>query len=80
MPMFTVARQYLVPIFQHPTVEATDETAACHAVMDDNEHPWDGARTDRESARATTIIGVWTGDTAYAGTAMTVPTALAGDD
>ena len=80
MPMFTVARQYLVPIYQTVTVAAADAAAACRALLDDNDYPWDGAKTDWESARATTIESVWSGDTSYAGTALPVPAELSGAD
>lgn len=80
MPMFTVARQYLVPVYQTITVDAVDAAAACHAVMDDDAYPWDGAKTDWESARATTNESVGSGDTAYADTALPVPPELGGDD
>ena len=43
MPTFTVARQYLVPVFQTITLEAADAATACHFVTDDDAYPGDTA-------------------------------------
>ena len=47
MPKFVVERQYLVPMFQHIVVEATNLEAACKkAISDDIDwgHPGNGLR------------------------------------
>ena len=67
MPMFTVERSYLVPVYQHVTVEADHVTAACIAALDEDAHPWDNDKVDYESAQATTLSGAWAGQTAYEG-------------
>ena len=70
MPMFTVERSYLVPVYQHVTVEAAGVTAACTAALDEAAHPWDNDKVDFESARETTVTGAWTGTTAYEGPSL----------
>ena len=67
MPMFTVERSYLVPVYQHVTVEADDVAAACTAALDEAAHPWDNDKVDYESARETSVTAAWTGPTAYEG-------------
>lgn len=72
MPMFTVERSYLVPVYQHVTVEAAGVAAACTAALDEAAHPWDNDKVDYESARETTVTGAWTGTTAYEGPCLLV--------
>lgn len=60
---FTVERAYLVPVYQHVTVEAEDAAEACRIALDHDD--WDSQIADYESARATYIDGVWQGATAY---------------
>ena len=72
MPMFTVERSYLVPVYQHVTVEADDVATACTAALDEDAHPWDNDKVDYESARETTVTGAWTGTTAYEGPCLLV--------
>ena len=62
MPLFTVERQYLVPVYEHLTIEAADAEAACRAAVDEDAHPWDDPKTDYELARETCVSGVWAGD------------------
>lgn len=57
---FTVEIQYLLPVFQHITVEADSVEAACAlAVQHDN---WDHAREDYDSARETTVTRIAEGE------------------
>ena len=70
MPMFTVERSYLGPVYQHGTVEADDVATACTAALDEAAHPWDNDKVDFESARETTVTGAWTGTTAYEGPSL----------
>jgi len=72
MPMFTVERSYLVPVYQHVTVEAAGVAAACTAALDEAAHPWDNDKVDCESAGETTVTGAWTGTTAYEGPCLLV--------
>lgn len=73
MPMFTVERQYLVPVFQHITLETADVASACTTALDEDEYPWDGEKIDYECARQTTLSGVWAGPTAYDGDSLPLP-------
>ena len=73
MPMFTVERQYLVPVFQHLTLEADDAASACAAALDEEAFPWEGDKVDYDSARETTLIGLWTCPTAYDGKSLPLP-------
>ena len=77
MPLFTVERQYLVPVYEHLTIEAVDADAACHAAVDEDAHPWDDPKTDYESARETCGSGVWAGAEAHVGDCLAVPEDLA---
>lgn len=70
MPMFTVERSYLVPVYQHVTVAADDVATACTAALDEDAHPWDNDEVDYESAQATTVTGVWAGPAAYDGPSL----------
>ena len=70
MPMFTVERSYLVPVYQHVTVEADDVATACTAALDEDAHPWDNDKVDYESAQATTVTGAWAGPAAYEGPSL----------
>ena len=77
MPLFTVERQYLVPVYEHLTIEAETAEAACHAAVDEDAHPWGhNVKTDYESSRATTISGLWSGAQAHVGECLTIPTEL----
>ena len=67
MTTFTIERSYLVPVYQHITVEAGDVTAAYAAALDEDAHPWVNDKVDYESAQATTVTGAWGGPTAYDG-------------
>ena len=67
MPMFTVERSYLAPIYQHIAVEGDDVATACTAALDEDVHPWDNDKVDYETAQATTVTGAWAGPTAYDG-------------
>ena len=80
MPVYTVERQYLVPAFQHITLEAESPEAAMRAAMDESRFPWgDNTTTDYEGARAHHISGAWEGEDAYQGEAFAVPADLAGE-
>ena len=57
MQMFTIERSYLVPVYQHVTVEADDAASACTAALDEGVHPWDNDKVDYENARETTATG-----------------------
>jgi len=70
MTTFTIERSYLVPVYQHITVEAGDVTGACAAALDEDAHPWDNDKVDYESARETTVTGAWTGPAAYEGPSL----------
>lgn len=63
MPKFTIERQYLVPEFQHVTVEADTPEAAMQLAMDSDD--WEGSKTDYESARPHYITAAWTGEAAH---------------
>lgn len=68
MPTFTIERQYMVPVFQHITLEADTAEAAMREALDEDKHDWDegaGAKTDYESARETYVSACWAGDEAY---------------
>jgi len=67
MPMFTVERSYLVPVYQHVTVEAADVGTACTAALDEVANPWENDKVEYEIARETSVTGAWTGPTAYEG-------------
>ena len=70
MTTFTIERSYLVPVYEHVTVDAADVAAACVAALDEDAHPWDNDKIDYESARETTVTGAWTGPTAYEGPSL----------
>ena len=70
MPMFTVERSYLVPVYQHVTIEADDVATACTAALDEQTNPGENDKVDYDSARETTVPGAWTGPTAYEGPSL----------
>jgi hypothetical protein len=56
MPRYVIERQFLVPMFEHIFVEASDFETACREAIDDVAQPWgDDAKLDWDSARSTTI-------------------------
>lgn len=74
MPTFTVERQYLVPVYDHLTLDAVDVAAACQLALDEDVHPWgDNPAADYETSRETQISGVWTGGTAHVGACLEIP-------
>lgn len=78
MPMFTVERQYLVPVYEHITLEAETAEAACRAAVDEDLHPLgDNPKTDYESSRETCVSGIWAGDAAHDGGCLAIPEDLA---
>ncbi len=70
MPIFTIERSYLVPVYQHLTIEADDVTAACTAALDTDSHPCENDKIDYDGIRETTVTGAWRGPTAYEGTCL----------
>ena len=58
MPRYIIERQYLLPVYQHLAVEASDLDLACREALDDGEHDWEGAQEDYESSRPTAIVSV----------------------
>jgi hypothetical protein len=57
MTIFTIERSYLVPVYEHVTVEADDVAEACTAALDEDTHPWENDKVDYESARGTAVTG-----------------------
>jgi hypothetical protein len=56
MPIFVIERQYLLPIYQHLVIEASDLAAAYKEAVEGN-HDWEDAVEDGDNARPTTISG-----------------------
>ena len=57
MPRYVIERQFLVPMYEHIFVDASNFEAACRQALDDYAQPWgDDAKLDWESARSTTIV------------------------
>jgi hypothetical protein len=56
MPRYVIERQFLVPMYEHILVEASDLQTACRQALDDCAQPWgDDAKLDWDSAHSTTI-------------------------
>lgn len=71
MPTFTIERRYLVPVYQHVTIEAdTPEEAMAKALELDD---WSNSRTDDENAGPTFITEAWEGETPYGAVAIDIP-------
>jgi len=51
-----IERQYLLPIYQHLVIEASDLDAACKEAVE-GDHDWEGAVEDGDNARPTTVSG-----------------------
>lgn len=79
MTTFTIERQYLVPMYQHLTIEADTPEAAMRIAMAHED--WYSARIDFESGLESGlphhISGCWTGPRAYEGEACPVPRDIA---
>jgi hypothetical protein len=56
MPIFVIERQYLLPVYQHLVIEASDLAAACKEAVE-GDHDWKDAVEDGDNARLTTISG-----------------------
>ena len=53
MPKYAIERQYLVPVYQHLSIDAPDLDAACRQALDHDD--WDSSETDYDNSRETTI-------------------------
>ena len=56
MPRYIIERQYLLPVYQHLSLESPDLESACREALDDGEHDWEDAQEDYEGSRPTTIV------------------------
>ena len=56
MPRYIIERQYLLPVYQHLALDASDLDSACREALDDGEHDWEDAQEDYEGSRLTTIV------------------------
>ena len=56
MPIFVIERQYLLPVYQHLVIEASDLAAACKEAVE-GDHDWEGVVEDGDNSRPTTISG-----------------------
>lgn len=73
MTTFTIERQYLLPIYQHITIEAPDVETAMREAMDESIHGWEGSKEALDSCTSHCITGAWESDDAYTGKALDVP-------
>ncbi len=56
MPRYIIEQQYLLPVYQHLSLESPDLESACREALDDGEHDWEGPQKDYEGSRPTTIV------------------------
>jgi hypothetical protein len=60
MPVFTITRQYLLPVYQHLVIDASTLEAACEQAIERKD--WEGAEHDYDNARPITIEVIAEGD------------------
>lgn len=56
MPVFTITRQYLVPVYQHLVVSALSVEAACERAIASDD--WPGTDQDHGNTRVATIEAI----------------------
>lgn len=72
MPLFTIERTYLLPVFQHLTFEAETAEDAMRQALDHD--AWESAEKDYDNSRAVYISGAWEGEEDYVGDCLPIPT------
>lgn len=63
MPVVTITRQYLLPVYQHLVVDALTVKAACERAVD--RFKWAADGHDNDDARATTIESIAKAERSY---------------
>ena len=75
MPAITLELTYLLPVYQHVTIQAASVEDACRIALE--QETWEHARNDYDSSGPTFVNGIWRGhDAAYSGKAARIPMAF----
>lgn len=59
MPLFTIEREYLMPVYQHIVIEAETPEAACAKAIEQDS--WEGSRDDADNSGPTYITALCEG-------------------
>ena len=75
MPAYTLELSYLVPVYQHVTIEERSAEEASRIAVETQD--WMRARTDYEASSEVYVSGIWRGrDAAYASKPVRIPKAF----
>jgi hypothetical protein len=71
MATYTIERQYLVPVFQHVTVEADTPENAMRLALDHDD--WMSSEICYDDSRGEYVAGCWEGEDSYNGESLPIP-------